>query len=310
MQLISVVTPCYNEEENVIDIYERVKEVFTQLPNYQYEHIFIDNDSNDRTIEILKALSKMDENIKIIRNSRNFGWTKSSFYGLLQAQGDAVILIAADSQEPPVLIKTFIQEWESGFQIVIGVKPKSQESKIMFAVRKSYYRFLKKISEVSLVENFTGFGLYDRKIIQTLKTFNEPEPFFRGMVSEVGFEIKKIPYLQPKRQKGSSKFNLYKLYDLAMLGITSHSKLPLRMATFIGFFFSGLSFLLAITYFIVKILFWHHFSVGVASIAIGLFFLGSVQLFCVGLIGEYMLLLNSRMANRPLVIEKERIGWK
>ena len=309
MKLISIVTPCYNEEDNVEEVYNQVKAVFANLPDYSYEHIFIDNASTDKTVALVKEIIYHDKNIRLIVNSRNFGHLHSPYYGLLQANGDAVILLVADLQDPPELIIKFIKKWEEGYKIVVGVKPKSKESRVIFQVRKLYYRIITKISEIKLIKNFTGFGLYDKKVIDILREFDEPEPYFRGLISEIGFDIAEIPYIQPIRQKGKTKNNFYSLYDLAMLGITSHSKLPLRLATMLGFACAGIGFVAGFLFFIAKLMFWSHFSLGIAPIIIGLFFLGSVQLFCIGLLGEYIALVNARIMKRPLVIEEERINW-
>lgn len=309
MKLISVLTPCYNEEENVENLYARVKLVFQGLPKYRYEHIFIDNNSTDKTVEKLKRLAERDGNVKIIVNSRNFGHIRSPYYGLLQAKGDAVISVVADLQDPPEMINDFILKWEQGYKIAIGVKPESQESKLMFALRKAYYNFITTISDTKLIKNFTGFGLYDRQVLDILRQLEEPYPYFRGLISEIGFEIAEISYHQPARQRGITKNNFYTLYDMAMLGITSHSKIPLRIATMAGFGLSIISFIFSITFLILKLLFWNKFNMGIAPILIGLFFFSSIQLFFIGLLGEYIASIHTRIMNRPLVIEKERVNF-
>ncbi len=309
MRLISIVTPCFNEEENIDELYQQVKTVFSELSNYRYEHIFIDNASTDRTITQLKQIAKHDKNVKIIINSRNFGHIRSPFYGLLQASGDAVISLVADLQDPPELIKKFISKWEEGERIVIGVKPRSEESRLMFSIRRLGYYGIGKIADIKLIKNFTGFGLYDKKIIDLLGEYDDPYPYFRGMIADIGFEICEIPYEQPKRKKGVTKNNFYTLYDIGMLGVTSYSKIPLRLAAIGGFFFSGLSLLICVIYFILKLIFWQSFALGVAPILISLFFFSSVQLFFVGLLGEYIASINTRVMKRPLVIEKERINF-
>ncbi len=309
MKLISVVTPCYNEQDNVEEVYRQVKAIFADLPQYQYEHIFIDNASTDKTVEILRQIAATDKNIKVIINSRNFGHIRSPYYALLQAHGDAVILLAADLQDPPLLIKDFIQRWEQGYKIAVGVKPQSQESKLLFAIRRAYYSFISHIADVKLIKNFTGFGLYDKKIINILRSLDEPYPYFRGLIVEIGFDIATIPYNQPVRQRGISKNNFYSLYDTAMLGITSHSKMPLRLATMAGFALSIISFLISLTYLVLKLFFWKQFFMGTAPILIGLFFFSSVQLFFIGLLGEYILSIQTRAMKQPLVIEKERINF-
>ncbi len=309
MKRISIVTACYNEEENIQDVYHQVKEVFATLPQYEYEHIFIDNSSSDKTVEILKKLAAQDNNIKIIVNSRNFGHIRSPSYALLQAKGDAVISIVADLQDPPQMIKTFLEKWEEGYKIVIGVKPESAESQWMFAIRRMYYHFISRISDVKLIKNFTGFGLYDQEIIKILRTYDDPYPYFRGLIAEIGFDIAEIPYSQPVRKRGITKNNFYTYYDMAMLGITSHSKIPLRIATMVGFILSIVSLMISFGYLVAKLLFWDHFNVGTAPILIGLFFFSSVQLFFIGLLGEYIATIHTRVIKRPLVIEKERVNF-
>ena len=309
MRLISIVTPCYNEEANVNNLYQQVKDVLAELPGYQYEHIFIDNASRDKTVQILKDIALHDKKIKIIVNTRNFGHIRSPYYGLLQARGDAVICLASDLQDPPALIKDFIHKWEEGYKIVLGVKTKSRESSIMFLIRKLYYDLINRLSDVELIKNATGFGLYDRQVIDILKEINDPYPYARGLISELGFDIAKIEYTQQARKRGITKNNFYTLYDLAMLGITNHSKIPLRLAAMLGFILSGISLLIAFGYFIAKLLFWNTFSMGIAPIVIGLFFFSSVQLFFIGIIGEYIGSIHTQVLKRPLVVEKERINF-
>lgn len=309
MPLISIVTPCYNEEENVEDVYRQVKDVFADLPGYQYEHIFIDNASKDKTVEILKRIGIDDKNVKIIVNARNFGYIKSPYYGLLQASGDAVILLVADLQDPPAMIKDFIKKWEEGYKVVLGVKTQSKESAAMFLVRKMFYEFISRLSEIELTKNNTGFGLYDKRIIDILRDINDPYPYFRGLISEIGFESAKIEYTQPTRKRGITKGNFYKLYDVAILGITNHSKVPLRIATMLGFLMSLISLIMAIGYLIAKLVLWYEFPIGMAPIVIGLFFFSSVQLFFIGILGEYIGSIHTQVLKRPLVIEKERINF-
>jgi len=309
MKLINVVTPCYNEEDNIIEVYERVKKAFSELSNYSYEHVFIDNASTDSTVKKLRQLAKHDKNVKVIVNARNFGNIRSSYYAITQTRGDAMILLVADLQDPPELIKDFIKKWEEGFKVVIGVKPKSKENFLMFFIRKLYYRLIVKISEVDLVKNFTGFGLYDKKIVDILKTIDDPYPYFRGLISEVGFERCEIEFEQPLRKHGKSKHNFYALYDVAMQGVTTHSKIPMRLATIAGFFLAILSFIISMVFLIAKIIFWKHFALGVAPIIVGLFFFSSIELFFIGLLGEYILSINTRVLKRPLVIEEERINF-
>jgi glycosyltransferase involved in cell wall biosynthesis len=309
MKLISIVTACYNEEENVDDVYQQVKAIFDQLPQYKYEHIFIDNASTDTTVKLLRNIASKDKNVKIIVNSRNFGHIRSPYHGLLQAKGDAVISLVADLQDPPHLIKEFIKKWEKGNKIVIGVKPNSEESRLMFAIRRLGYYWINRIADVKLIKNFTGFGLYDKEVIKILHSYDDPYPYFRGMIADIGFDISEVPYNQPKRKKGFTKNNFYTLYDIVMLGITSYSKIPLRFAAMGGFVLSAISLLISIIFFIVKLVFWNTFSAGMAPVLIGLFFFSSVQLFFIGLLGEYIASINTRVMKRPLVVENERINF-
>lgn len=309
MKLISLVTPCYNEEANVTEVYRQVKEVLANLPAYSYEHIFIDNASQDRTVDILRTLAQQDHHVKIIVNTRNFGHIRSPYYALLQARGEAVIALAADLQDPPALIPTFLQNWAEGYKVVVGVKKKSQESRVMFAVRKLFYYLIGELSEVDQIKNFTGFGLFDRKVIEILKTIDDPYPYFRGLISDIGFKVAKVEYVQPARLQGRTKNNFYTLYDMAMLGITNHSKVPLRLATMLGFLVALVSALSALGYLIYKLVYWNSFTVGVAPLVIGLFFFAAVQLFFIGIIGEYIGAIHTQVLKRPLVIEKERINF-
>ena len=309
MTLISIVTPCYNEEDNVEEVYRQVKAIFDDLPEYSYEHIFIDNASTDRTVAILKRLAGEDRNIKIIVNSRNFGHIRSPYHALLQSRGDAAIFLVADLQDPPGLIKPFLEKWREGFKIVLGVKTQSKETPAIFLVRKLYYELVSRLSEVELTKNNTGFGLYDRQIVEILRRIDDPYPYFRGLISDIGFESAKVEYIQPARARGITKNNFYTLYDIAMLGITNHSKVPLRLSAMLGFFMSGLSLLVALGYLIAKLLFWNFFSLGMAPIIIGIFFFSSVQLFFIGIIGEYIGSIHTQVLKRPLVIEKERINF-
>jgi len=276
MKKISVVSGCYNEEGNVEEMYRQVKNIFKTLPQYEYEYIFIDNASEDRTVEILKGIAKSDKNVKIIVNTRNFGHIRSPYYGILQANGDAVIYICSDLQEPPALIKDFIEQWEAGHKIVAGVKPKSKENFFMFFIRNVYYKLLNFFSETRQIENFTGFGLYDRMVIDKIKQIDDPYPYFRGLVSETGYKAAIVEYNQPKRKKGVTKNNFYTLFDMAMLGFVNNSKLPLRLAIFLGFIFSIICFFLGAAYLIYKLLFWDRFQLGIAPPGYRLIFL----LFC------------------------------
>lgn len=309
MQKISIVTPGYNEESNVVELCRRIKDVMHQLPEYDYEHIFIDNASTDETVAKLKAIAAEDRHLKIIVNSRNFGHIRSPYHGILQATGDAVIMLASDLQDPPEMILDFVERWKSGFLIAIASKTTSEENGIMFAVRKAYYRLLARVSETSQVENFTGFGLYDKKVVDQLRRFKDPYPFFRGLIAEVGFQRAVIPFKQPKRKKGKTKNNFFTLYDIGMLGFVNYSKLPLRLSAFIGFLVGTVSFFVALAYLIYKLVFWENFQVGMAPVVIGLFFFSSVQLFFLGIVGEYVGAIYTQVKDRPLVIENERINF-
>jgi len=309
LKLISVVTACFNEEENVADLYRHVKAVFDELPQYNYEHIFIDNASKDRTVTILKDIARNDHRVKIIVNTRNYGHIRSPYHALMQAKGDVVISIVADLQDPPTMIKEFVKKWEEGYKIVIGIKSQSEESKIFFAVRKTYYNLVGRLSEIELIKNFTGFGLYDQQVIEILRSIEDPYPYFRGLICDIGFERAVIEYVQPSRKRGFTKNNLYTLYDMAMLGITNHSKVPLRLATMTGFAVAFLNLIVALGYFIYKLIFWNSFTVGIAPLVIGLFFFASVQLFFIGIIGEYIGSIHTQVLKRPLVVEKERINF-
>lgn len=307
-KIISVITPCFNEELNIEEVYRQVKEVMSELP-YRYEHIFIDNASTDSTVSKLKTIAAKDYNVKIIVNISNFGHLRSPFYGLMQASGDAVILMVSDLQDPPILIRDLIKKWEEGNKIVVAIKNKSEENQIVFALRKFYYYLIKKFSDTEQIKNFTGFGLYDKKFIEILRTLNEPYPYFRGLITEIGFNRAEIYYTQPARKRGKTSNNFYSLYDLAMLGFVNYSKFPLRLASFIGFVMSIISLLVALIYFMYKLLYWNRFEVGLAPVVIGIFFFSSIQLFFVGVIGEYIGAIYTQVKNRPLVIEKERINF-
>lgn len=309
MKKISIVTPCYNEEENISILYKEVKRQFSNLPQYEYEHIFIDNSSTDNTVGVLKEFAKTDKNLKIIVNARNFGHIRSPYYAMLQADGDAVISLVSDLQDPPYLIPEFIKKWEEGYKIVVGVKTNSEESKLFFRLRKAYYNLVTKLSEVELIKNYTGFGIYDKQVIQELRNVKDNYPYFRGLICEVGFEKAIIEYKQPARKRGITKNNFFTLYDIAMLGITSHSKVPLRLAAMFGFLMAILSFLAAVVYFIMKIIYWDSMPLGQAPLVIGLFFFSSIQLLFIGIIGEYIGNIHTHVMNRPLVVEKERINF-
>ncbi len=311
MKTVSVVTPCFNEEGNVREVYERVRDLMSSLGRYRYEHIFIDNASRDTTFPILREIAAADSNVKVIRNARNFGHVRSPMHALLQSRGDAVIVLMCDLQDPPEVLTQLIEEWEKGVPIVIAVKHESQESAPMFLIRKMFYRLVNHLSDdIETYENFTGFGLYDRQVIDLVRQFGDPYPYFRGMIAEIGLPHTEIKYEQQRRKSGKSKNNFYTLYDLAMLGITKLSKVPLRIVTFSGFAGSLLSLLGGTAYFAYKLLFWENFTVGVAPIAIGMFFLGSLQLLFMGIIGEYIGNIHTQVHNRPLVIERERLNFQ
>ena len=309
MKKISVVTPCFNEEANVELLYTRVKEIFQKLGSYEYEHLFIDNASTDGTQTILRKLAAADSNVKVIINTRNFGHIRSPFYGLTQVDGDAVILLVSDFQDPPELINNFLRHWEAGYKVVLGIKTNSGESGLMFALRKLYYNIVDNLAEVRINKNNTGFGLYDKKVVEELRKLDEPYPFFRGLVSELGFEAAKVEYYQPARKRGITKNNFYTLYDIGMLGIINHSKVPLRLAIFAGASLAGLNLVVALGYFVYKLIYWNSFSIGIAPAVIGLFFFSSVQLIFLGVIGEYIGAIYTQTLKRPLVIEKERINF-
>ena len=308
MKKISIVTPCYNEEDNVKELYERIKAAMQSL-DYEYEHIFIDNASVDRTVELLRELAAQDSHVKVILNTRNFGHIRSPYHGLLQATGEAVIGMASDLQDPPERIPEFLKKWEEGYKIVVGVKTHSQESGLFYFIRTMYYRVLRNLSDIQLIDNFTGFGLYDRQVIEILRDFNDPYPYFRGLIADIGFEYARIEFTQPRRKRGISKNNFYTLYDMAMLGVTSYTKVPLRLATMAGFIFAVFSFIIGLVYLVYKLVDWKNFSLGLAPVIIGLFFMGSVQLFFLGIVGEYLGSIYTLAVRRPLVIEKERINF-
>lgn len=307
-KLISIVTPCYNEEENIDELCQRIAAVMATLP-YDYEHICIDNASTDNTVKKIKDIAARDKRVKLIVNARNFGHIKSPYYGILQSRGDACILIASDLQDPPEMIVEFIRKWEDGYKTVLAVKPESEESSIMFFLRKIYYRFITRISEVPLVKNATGAGLFDRIVVDILRNINDSYPYFRGLLCEIGFPIATIPFKQPRRQRGVTKNNFYTLYDIAMLGITNHSKVPLRLMAMGGFLLSILSLFAALGFLVAKLVFWDYFQLGISPILIGIFFFGAIQMFFIGLLGEYIASIHTQVRNMPLVIEVERVNF-
>lgn len=309
LKKLSIVSGCYNEAGNVEELLARVTKVMETLPQYDYEQIVIDNASTDGTQEILRKLVSKSPRLKVILNSRNFGHVRSPYHGMLQASGDAVIYLASDLQEPPELIPDFIKQWEQGAKAVVGIKNSSFESAIFFALRRLYYGLIEKLADTRTIQNFTGFGLYDRTIIDYCKKLGDPYPYFRGLIAEIGLSVEKIAYHQPLRKRGFTKNNFYTLYDMAMLGITNFSKVPLRIATMLGFLTAALSLLVALGYLIYKLLFWQNFAIGTAPMVIGLFFFASVQLFFIGILGEYIGAIHTQVLKRPLVVEKERINF-
>jgi glycosyltransferase involved in cell wall biosynthesis len=308
--LLTVLTPCYNEEGNVREVHRQVKEAMATLPGYEYDHLFIDNASTDRTVEILRELAANDKNVRVIVNTRNFGHIRSPYHAFLEARGDALMTCVADMQDPPELIPQFVKKWEEGFKVVIGVKQGSGDSWVMSRTRRLYYWLVAKLSsDVELVNNFTGYGLYDREVIEQFRNTEEQYPYFRGIVSDFGYERAVIDYVQPVRTQGKTKNNFFSLYDLAMLGITSHTKVPLRIATMAGFAISLISLFVALAYLVAKLLFWDDLQLGLAPLLIGIYFFGAVQLFFIGLLGEYIGAIHTQVHKRPLVVEKERINF-
>ena len=308
---ISVMIPCYNEAENARPIYEAVRdELRRSCPEYGYEILFIDNKSQDGTREIIRGICAEDKNVKAIFNVKNFGQFNSPYYALLQTSGDCTITMCADFQDPVEMIPEFVHAWEQGYKIVIGRKTQSQENRLVYWLRGLYYKLIKKMSTTDQIEQFTGFGLYDRSFIQTLRELKDPTPFIRGIVAELGPERKEIEYEQPKRRAGKTHNNWYTLYDAAMLSFTSYTRVGLRLATFFGFIVALVSFLIGLFYLVAKLLFWQKFAAGYAPTMIAVFFMGGVQLAFLGFLGEYVMAINARMMNRPLVVEEERINFE
>ena len=310
MPLLTVLTPCFNEEENVREVYDQVKAAMATVSDLDYDHLFIDNASTDRTVEILRELAATDKRVKVIVNTRNFGHIRSPYHAFLQARGDAVIGVVSDLQDPPELLPEFIRRWREGYKVVIGVKQGSHESWLASRTRRFYYWLIAKISsDVELVENFTGFGLYDREVVEQFRGTEERYPYFRGLVSDFGYPYAVVPYVQPTRHRGTTKNNFFSLYDMAMLGVTNHSKVPLRLASMAGFAISVLSLLVAIAYLILKLTFWNTLELGLAPLLIGIYFFGAVQLFFIGMLGEYIGAIHTQVHKRPLVVERERINF-
>ena len=310
MKTITIMVPTYNEEKNIANAYDRISKVMQEkLSRYNYEIVFVDNCSTDTTRLLIEEYAKKDNRVKAIFNARNFGYTRSHYYGLTQMTGDAVMLIHADLQNPPELIPDFVEKWENGAKVIIGVKNKSKENPIVYFGRSIYYKIMKKASSVEQIEHFTDFELLDRKFIEVLKEIKDPMPYLRGIISEFGFNMERIHYEQDKRREGKSWAGFFDLYDFAMLGITSYSKVFMRMATFIGVITGGISGIIGIVTLIQKLINWNNFEAGTAAIAVGVFLLGSIQLIFIGILGEYILSINSRVINRPLVVEEKRINF-
>lgn len=309
-KLITIMTPCYNEVLNVRELHRRVLQVAAQLPQYRFEHLFIDNASTDGTVDVLREMAAEDPSVKVIVNTRNFGHVRSPYHGFLQADGDAVGSLCADLQDPPELFIDMIREWEKGYPFVAAIKNTSEENGLMYRIRTAYYRLVGRLTNVEVLEHFTGFGLYDRSVVDMIRTsFPDPYPYFRGMIAELGLPCAKVYYNQKRRERGITKNNFYTLYDLAMVGITSLSKVPLRLVILAGFLSAIFSFLTGLFYFAYKIVFWSSFTVGTAPMVIGLFFMGSVQLIAIGIIGEYVGSIHTFAQKRPLVTERERINF-
>lgn len=309
-KLISVVAGCYNEEENVAELHQRVANVMEKHPSYDYELLLIDNCSTDRTVEVIRAIAKNDKRLKAIVNVRNFGHVRSPYYALLLAQGDAVVGMASDLEDPPELIHDFLAKWEAGYKIAIGVRRKTEERGLMPMMRKLFYSMMSRISEVEQVPNFTGFGLFDKKVMDILRSLDNPYPYFRGLLCEIGYPRAEIPFDKPVRKRGFSKGTFFIYLDSALLGIVNHSKLPLRLATLMGIAMSVLSFVLGTYYLIRKLAAWDQFEAGIAPLAVGIFFFIGVLFFILGLMGEYIALLVTHIVKRPMVVESERINFE
>jgi polyisoprenyl-phosphate glycosyltransferase len=309
MKTISIITPCYNEELNVREVYDRVRAAILKAGPYRYEHIFIDNASQDNTLPVLRQIASLDRNVKVISNTRNFGHIRSPMHALYQARGDAVAYVVADLQDPPEMLVDMIREWESGARVVIAVKRQSEESRLVFWLRKTYYRLVNRLSNVETYENFNGFGFFDRSVVEMIKGFHDPYPYFRGLIAEIGLPHVKLLYDQPVRKRGITKNNFYSLYDIAMLGVTNFSKVPLRIVTFTGFACSMLCVLVSLSYLVYKLLYWERFSAGIAPLVLGIFLFASLQLFFMGIIGEYIGAIHTLVQRRPYVFEHERINF-
>ena len=311
MKTITIVVPTYNEEANIQSIYDRVQEVFAaSLSDYGMQLLFIDNDSQDGTRALIRGLAEKDERVQAIFNATNFGFSKSCFHGLSQAEGDCAVLMFADMQDPPEVIPEMVRKWEEGYKIVLGIKSKSRENRLMYLIRSVYYGILEKISETEHIRQYDGFGLYDAAFVKQLRKLRDPMPYLRGLVAEIGYRHAEVEYTQELRKAGKSTFSLMKYYDVAMLGITSSSKIVMRMATFLGMGLGVVCMIVAIITFILKLCNWQYFNAGTAAIIVGIFFIGAVQLFFLGFLGEYILNINVRTMNHPIVLEEERINLK
>ncbi|MGB7759580.1 MAG: glycosyltransferase family 2 protein [Bryobacteraceae bacterium] len=311
MKFISIVTGCYNEEGNARELYERVtKAVAGELPEYTYEFIFIDNASTDGTVAVLREICKQDPRVKVIVNNRNFGHIRSCYHAMLQARGQAVIAMASDLEDPPEMIPQFVRKWEEGYKIVLAQKRSSEERALMSAIRRMYYRLVSRLSETPLVKDATGFGIYDRRVMEDIREIADPYPYFRGLICELGYSQCLIPFDKPARKRGITKNNFYTLYDMAMLGIVNHSKVPLRLMTFSGFVSAAICGLVGLGYLVYKLMYWNRFSAGIAPLVLGVFFFSSVQLMSVGILGEYIGSIYTRVQKLPLVVERERINFK
>jgi dolichol-phosphate mannosyltransferase len=308
-KLLSIISPCFNEEQNISELYKRVLEEIKLFPQYDFEYLFIDNASTDGTVDLLRELTKLDSRVKVIVNTRNFGHIRSPYWGIINTKGEATIYLASDLQDPPELISQFIKEWEKGSKIVLAVKPVTSTNFIIHAMRRMYYKFLDGISEVPIVKDSTGFGLYDKIVLDKIREINDPYPFLRGLICELGYNIKTIQFCQPKRRKGVSKNNFYSLYDIALLGIVSHSMVPIRLASILGFTFGLLSIVMAFIIFIVKILFWNSLPLGYAPLGISMLLIFGVLLFFIGMLGEYVGVIHTYTQRRPIVVERERINF-
>jgi polyisoprenyl-phosphate glycosyltransferase len=309
MKKISFVSGCYNEQENLIELVNRVFKISNKFPEFEFEYIIIDNKSTDSSSEILTQLASKESRLKVILNVRNFGHIRSPYYAMMQATGDAIIYLASDLQDPPEVTEEFILKWKEGWKVVAAIKTKSEESPLFFLVRKLYYELISRLSDLDLLKNFTGFGLYDREVIEHCRKMDDPYPYQRGMISELGYQVTKVYFTQPKRLRGFSKNNFYTLFDIAMLGFTNHTKIPLRLATLLGFVLATIFSLVGLVYLILKLVHWKEFTLGLAPIAVGVFFAASVQLFFIGILGEYVGAIYTKLNKRPLVIEDKRINF-